>query len=90
MHLTVFSSILDGSKKLCKNFAKFLQSFFEVFKNFANYHKPPIAVPDTCLYMTLSKRKLLFSSMNLTDSKMKFLVNRAGIKWFFFWQSNNQ
>ena len=33
--------------------------------------------------MTLSKRKLLFSSMNLTDSKMKFLVNRAGIKSFF-------
>ena len=42
----------------------------------------PIAVPDTCLYMTLSKRKLLFSSINLTDSKMKFFVNRAGIKSF--------
>ena len=40
MYLTVFSSILDGSKKLCKNFAKFLQSFCNVFKNFANYHKP--------------------------------------------------
>ena len=40
MYLTVFSSILDGSKKLCKVFAKFLQSFCKVFKNFANYHKP--------------------------------------------------